>query len=88
MIGLFLFIGLAFCFGVVLVFLDEYCNKKSKRQQQILALLPWYNCGSCGFGSCEGMSEAMLHALENYRKCKPLRGEAREKMEAYINQQT
>ena len=84
MFEIILFTSCAFLFACLLVTVDYYCNRKSKKQMKILSLLPGYNCGSCGFGSCEGMSEAMLKDLENYQKCKPLRGEAKEKMEAYV----
>jgi len=47
-------------------------------------LLPGYNCGACGFGSCDGMAKAMLENVDNYKKCKPLRGELLKEMETYI----
>lgn len=84
MFEIIMFTGIAFVFGVLLVSIDHYCNKLSKKQNKILSLLPGYNCGNCGFGSCEGMSEAMLKDLENYKKCHPLKGEALKKMQEYV----
>lgn len=42
----------------------------------------------CGFKTCAGMSEAMLENVNNYQKCKPLKGEALAKMEMYLKQKT
>jgi electron transport complex protein RnfB len=84
MIGILIFVVFAFLFSILLVFTNDYSNRKSKKQKKILTLLPGYNCGNCGFGSCEGMSEAMMNDLDAYQKCKPLRGEALERMQEYV----
>ena len=46
--------------------------------------MPGYNCGACGYGSCAGMEKAMEQDVMNYKKCKPLRGDALKNMEKYI----
>ena len=69
----------------VLVLIDDKLNKKNKRLEKIRGLLPGYNCGTCGFGSCEGMCNAIMEDLDNYKKCKPLKGDSLTKMEEYIN---
>ena len=71
-----------FVMGVILVSLNDLFKKN--KSDDFLKLLPGYNCNSCGFGSCKGMSEAMLKDIENYKKCRPLRGEALKKMEEFI----
>jgi len=57
----------------------------TEAQEEYLKRLPGYNCGACGFGGCKGMSEAMLEDINNYKKCKPLRGEKLKKLEEYID---
>ena len=75
----------AFIFSLILVFLDGKVNNNDLKDEY-LKLLPGYNCGSCGFGSCKGMSEAMLKDPLNYKKCRPMRGEVLAKMEAYLKE--
>lgn len=31
-----------------------------ERVEKVTAMLPGYNCGSCGFAGCSGMAEAMV----------------------------
>lgn len=82
MIGIIIASVIAFILGSVLVILDDYFNKQKKHDY--LKYLPGYNCGACGFGSCKGMADMMEKDILNYKKCKPLRGEALKKMEEYI----
>lgn len=84
MIGILIFTVIAFVCGTILVFADEKLNKKQNKVKQFLKRLPGYNCGACGFGSCEGMAEAMKEEIDNYKKCKPLRGELLKEMEVYV----
>ncbi|MBE6138209.1 MAG: hypothetical protein E7173_00500 [Firmicutes bacterium] len=84
MIGILILSILAFILSLILVTLEYKLNKKDIRQEKYCELLPGYNCGACGFGSCEGMAKAMLEDIDNYKKCKPLRGEPLEKLKVYI----
>lgn len=81
MIGILIMTVLAFALGIILVIIDQ-----KTEQNDYIKYLPGYNCGACGFGSCKGMSEAMEKDIMNYKKCKPLRGEALEKMEQMVEQ--
>lgn len=71
---------IAFIFSIILTILYEKTH-----HTDYIKYLPGYNCGACGYGSCKGMSEAMEKNIENYKKCKPLRGEALKKMEEMVN---
>ena len=81
MIGILIITVLAFIIGVLLTTLDK---KEDSKKEEYLKRLPGFNCGACGFGSCEGMAEAMCKSIENYKKCKPLRGEKLKEMEEYL----
>lgn len=81
MIGILLLTVLACIIGIILSLIDK---KEESKKEEYLKRLPGFNCGSCGFGSCEGMAEAMCKSVENYKKCKPLRGEKLSEMEEYI----
>ena len=84
MIGIVVLTLLALILSLILVTLEQKLNKKDKKQEKYCELLPGYNCGACGFGSCEGMAKAMLKNIENYKKCKPLRGDALKEMEEFV----
>lgn len=80
MIGILILTITGLIMSAILVSLD---NKKTK-SEEFLKYLPGYNCGACGFGSCKGMSDKMVEDLNNYKKCKPLRGEALKIMEEFV----
>lgn len=83
MIGILILTVLGFVLSLILVNIDTLIKKENK-QQTFLELLPGYNCGACGYAGCKGMSEAMMEDVMNYKKCKPLRGEKLQEMEAYL----
>ena len=82
MIGILIITGFALIVSIILVIF----NKQENKAEEYLKRLPGYNCGACGFGGCKGMSEAMLEDVNNYKRCRPLRGEALKEMEEYINE--
>ena len=85
MMGIIVLTLLALLLSIVLVFVDHKFSSNDNEEKEFRLLLPGYNCGGCGFGSCDGMAKAMLEDINNYKKCKPLRGEDLKKMEDYIN---
>lgn len=85
MMGIIILTSLALILSIVLVFIEQRFNIIHDQERKIRTLLPGYNCGGCGFGSCDGMAKAMLEDINNYKKCKPLRGDDLKKMEDYVN---
>ncbi len=81
MIGILIMTLLAFVLSIILVTIYGKTEK-----EDYVKYLPGYNCGVCGFGSCKGMSEAMKQDINNYKKCKLLKGEALEKMEQMVTE--
>ena len=82
MIGILIITLTALILGIVLVSID---SKKDNTSEEILNCLPGINCGGCGFGSCSGMVEAIKKDKNSYLKCRPLRGEKKEKLEELLN---
>jgi Na+-translocating ferredoxin:NAD+ oxidoreductase subunit B len=70
--------------SVVIVLIDLKYNKVEEEAQEILNLLPGYNCGMCGYGSCQGMTDAMMFEPLEYKKCRPMKKEQIEEMLAYL----
>ena len=85
MMGIIILTVTALIISVILVILEDKLNKQDKEFDTIRKLLPGYNCGACGYGSCDGMVKAILEDKEAYKKCKPLRGEKLKELEEYIN---
>lgn len=81
MIGILIFTIIGLVLGILLVLTDNHF--KSSEMDRISKYLPGYNCGSCGFGSCAGMKEAILENKENYKKCKYIK--SKEAIEYFEN---
>jgi len=83
MIGVIIMTIVAFILSLVLVIADSKLNKKPK-SEIYLELLPGYNCGTCGYAGCKGMSQAMLEDIDNYKKCRLLKNEKLQELEKYL----
>ena len=70
--------GLGFIFGLVLAICAVIFEvKEDKRIADIAAMLPNYNCGSCGYAGCKQLAEAVIAGTEKkLGKCKPGKPEA------------
>ena len=72
MIGVIYFTIIACVLSIVITILNNYLFKNNK-EDEILKMLPGYNCGACGFGSCSGMMHALMkdnNAINKCRVCK------------------
>ena len=83
MIGVIIITVVAFILSLVLVFIEGAVNTKDDK---IRALLPGYNCGGCGYGSCDGMAKALADKTGDIDKCRPMKKEEKEKLKEYIKQ--
>lgn len=81
MIGIIIVTSIALVLSIIICLVDKE-NDKAKKIEE---LLPGYNCGSCGFGSCMGMAEAILKDKNAYEKCKFLKDKSLEELKIYLN---
>lgn len=86
MIGIFVFTGIAMLLGIILVSVEFYFSRDSRKLEEVEKMLPGYNCGVCGFGGCHGMAEAIMEDKDAYLRCRPMKAEAKEKLGQYLNQ--
>lgn len=68
MIGVIYFTIIACVLSIVITVLNNYLFKNNK-EDEILKMLPGYNCGACGFGSCSGMMHALMKDKDAINKC-------------------
>ena len=54
------------------------------REEELLAMLPGYNCGGCGYPGCSGMAAALADGSGDIAKCKPSKAEAKEAIKQYL----
>jgi Na+-translocating ferredoxin:NAD+ oxidoreductase subunit B len=74
----------SFILSLFIVYIDYRYNKLDDYEKEIMALLPGYNCGMCGHGSCQGMTDAMIEDPKEYKKCRPMKKEQVLELVAYL----
>ena len=70
MIGIIYFTLITLILAILIVFLNNFLFKRKSKVDLLTELLPGYNCGACGFGSCSGMSEEILKDKDAMNKCR------------------
>lgn len=70
MIGIIYFTIITFILSILIVLLNTLLFKRKTKEDEVLELLPGYNCGACGFGSCSGMAESILKDRSAMNKCR------------------
>lgn len=68
--GVIYFTIITFILAILIVLLNNLLFKKKTKVDRVLELLPGYNCGACGFGSCSGMAESILKDKSAMDKCR------------------
>ncbi len=54
------------------------------RAEELLAMLPGYNCGGCGYPGCSGMAAALADGSGDVEKCKPSKADAKAAIKQYL----
>ena len=71
--------------GLVLGFASKKFHvEPDHRAEELLALLPGYNCGGCGYPGCSGMAAALADGSGDIAKCKPSKPEAKDAIKQYL----
>lgn len=60
--------------------------EEDHRVEDVLAMLPGYNCGGCGNPGCAGMAAKLVEGESTIDKCKPCKADAREAIAAYLRE--
>ena len=71
--------------GAVLGFASKkFYVEPDTRVDDVLAMLPGYNCGGCGFPGCSGMAEALVSGDMDHIACKPCKADKRQEIIDYL----
>lgn len=71
--------------GAVLAFASiKFAVEEDHRVEDVLAMLPGYNCGGCGNPGCSGMAQKLVDGEDTPDNCKPCKPDQREKIRAYL----
>ncbi len=65
---------------MIAIFSKVFEIKKDPLLEEIIAALPAYNCGACGFAGCEQYAEALYKRESSSNKCSPGGKEVTEKL--------
>lgn len=84
MIGILIFTSISFIIGAALSLTYYFFNKEDLYIEKVKQLLPGYNCGSCGFGSCADMSDNIINKGANPNRCRPMKKEQFESLSEYL----
>ncbi len=60
--------------------------EEDHRVEDVLAMLPGYNCGGCGNPGCAGMAAKLVEGESTIDKCKPCKADAKEAIVAYLKE--
>ncbi len=58
--------------------------KVDNRVEDVIALLPGYNCGGCGYPGCAGLADALVKGEASVTLCKPSKPAQKEVINQYL----
>jgi electron transport complex protein RnfB len=71
--------------GLILGFASvKFHVEVDAREQDLLAMLPGYNCGGCGYPGCAGMAAALADGTGDIEKCKPSKPEKKAEIKQWL----
>lgn len=65
---------------------DKLYVKQDTRVEDVLAMLPGYNCGGCGNPGCVGMAEKLVHNEIGIDACRPCKADMKEAIQKYLDE--
>ena len=87
MIGIIILTVTSLILGIIIIIVNDNFDKEDKHYKNLVKLLPGYNCGACGYNGCADMAKHIIENKENYKKCKPLKGENLRELETFIRKE-
>ncbi len=63
---------------------DKLHVEEDHRVEDVLAMLPGYNCGGCGNPGCAGMAQALVDGTCKIEQCRPCKADVKESIRQYL----
>jgi Na+-translocating ferredoxin:NAD+ oxidoreductase RNF subunit RnfB len=77
---------LGFVLGLLIYFVSKvFYVEEDPAIDEVVDLLPRYNCGACGHPGCREMAIALLDKKSKVRDCKPIKKEQIPVLEEYLD---
>lgn len=77
--------GIGFILGILISVVSKvFYVEEDPSIEEVVELLPRYNCGACGFPGCKEMAIALLNKEAKPTLCKPLKKESLPPLEEYL----
>ncbi len=77
--------GIGFLLGILISVVSKvFYVEEDPSIEEVVELLPRYNCGACGFPGCKEMAIALLNKEAKPAMCKPLKKESLPPLEEYL----
>lgn len=77
--------GVGFVLGILISIVSKvFYVQEDPSIEEVVNLLPKYNCGACGYPGCKEMALALLNHEAKPVLCKPLKKEALPPLEEYL----
>lgn len=87
LIAIAVMVAVAFIFGLLIsLFSIKFKVQEDTRVEDVTNLLPGVNCGACGAAGCHAFAEKICAKEADEKGCKVIRGEAKDKLQAYIKE--
>lgn len=79
--------GLGFILGLLINFVSKvFYVEEDPAIEEVVELLPKYNCGACGHPGCKEMAIALLNKESIPSQCKPMKKDQAEIVKAYLKE--
>jgi len=77
--------GIGFVLGLLIFVVSKVFHvEEDPSIEEVVQLLPKYNCGACGYPGCKEMAGALLSGEAKPNLCKPMKKEALPPLEEYL----
>lgn len=74
-------------FGVLISLASiAFAVEVDERVENVIEMLPGYNCGACGHPGCAGLANAIVFEGADSKRCKPGKQDMRDKIKAYLEE--
>lgn len=77
--------ALGFILGILINFVSKvFYVEEDPAIEEVVELLPKYNCGACGHPGCKEMAISLLNKESVVTQCKPMKKDQAEVVKAYL----